>query len=111
MDQPFMDTTQSIDLVWWIGMVELPVITALFLLIWRIRRELMDTLEALRRQADDADQGLAADLAAFKLEVAKQYASNETVREVERRLTAHLLRIEQKIDGQPLLRRTHGDRD
>jgi hypothetical protein len=95
----------TVDLVWWIGAVEIPVVTALFVLIWRIRREVVDSLEALRRQVDEADQALAADLAAFKLEVAKHYASNETVREVERRLTAHLLRIEQKIDGQPLLRR------
>ncbi len=100
-----METTHSIDLVWWIGVVELPVVTALFVLIWRIRREVIDAVEGLRRRADAADQALAADLAAFKLEVAKQYASNEATREVERRLTAHLLRIEQKIDGQPLLRR------
>ncbi len=100
-----METQQSIDLVWWIGVVEVPVITALFVLIWRIRRELTDAIEALRDQADDADQAQSAALAAFKLEVAKHYASNDTVREVERRLTAHLLRIEQKIDGQPLLRR------
>jgi hypothetical protein len=100
-----MEHAPAIDLVWWIGVVELPVITAIFVLIWRIRREVIDAVDGLRRQADEADQALAADLAAFKLEVAKQYASNETVREVERRLTAHLLRIEQKIDGQPLLRR------
>ena len=37
-------------------------------------------------------------LAAFKLEVAKSYASISDMRELEDRLVAHLLRIEAKLD-------------
>ncbi|WP_426959265.1 hypothetical protein [Muricoccus radiodurans] len=38
------------------------------------------------------------DLAAFKLEVARTYVPLSLIRDVDGRLTAHLVRIEQKLD-------------
>ncbi len=38
-------------------------------------------------------------LSAYKLEVAKSYASIVYMKEVERRLTGHLVRIEDKLDS------------
>ena len=38
-------------------------------------------------------------LAAYKLEVAKTYVSFATLKDVEQRLTDHLLRIETKLDS------------
>jgi len=38
------------------------------------------------------------DLAAFKLEVARTYVPLSLIRDVDGRLTAHLIRIEQKLD-------------
>jgi hypothetical protein len=73
--------------MWWITAVELPVLAGLFVLIWRIRRELESAIGAT-----------ADDLADFKLDVAKNYASQAALKETERRLTDHLVRIEQKLD-------------
>jgi hypothetical protein len=42
---------------------------------------------------------LRDNLAAYKLEVAKNYASITYLKEVERRLTGHLIRIEDKLDN------------
>lgn len=76
------------DSLWWITAVEIPVLAGLFLLIWRQRQEQAGALDALKDE-----------LAAFKLEVAKSYASTQALKDVEVRLTAHLVRIERKLDG------------
>lgn len=76
------------DSLWWITAVEIPVLAGLFLLIWRQRQEQAAALELLKDE-----------LAAFKLEVAKSYASTQALKDVEVRLTAHLVRIERKLDG------------
>ena len=75
-------------LMWWITAVELPAIAGLFLLIWRTRREL-----------DSSVGKTAHDLAEFKLDVAKNYASQAALKETEQRLTDHLVRIERKLDS------------
>jgi hypothetical protein len=56
-----------------------------------------------REAADIAHQQAALertrdDLAAFKLEVARTYVPLSLIRDVDGRLTAHLIRIEQKLD-------------
>jgi hypothetical protein len=76
-----------LDLVWWVTAVELPALAGLFLLIWRARRELESAI------GETADH-----LADFKLDVAKNYASQAALKETEQRLTDHLVRIEQKLD-------------
>lgn len=75
------------DLMWWITAVELPALAGLFVLIWRARRELESAIDET-----------AEDLADFKLDVAKNYASQAALKETEQRLTDHLIRIEQKLD-------------
>ena len=75
------------DLMWWITAVELPALAGLFVLIWRVRRDLES---AIGETADD--------LGDFKLDVAKNYASQAALKETEQRLTDHLVRIEQKLD-------------
>lgn len=62
--------------MWWISVIEIPAISALFALVVHQAR----------------------DLAAFRVYVAERYASSLQVRELEQRLTAHLLRIEAKLD-------------
>ena len=76
------------DSLWWVTAVEIPVLAGLFLLFWRQRQEQAAGLDALK-----------AELAAYKLEVAKSYASTQALKDVEVRLTAHLVRIERKLDG------------
>ncbi len=62
--------------LWWISVIEVPALAALFALILNVMR----------------------DLANFRLYVAQNYASFQQTRELEHRLTAHLLRIEAKLD-------------
>ena len=70
------------DLMWWITAVELPAISGLFLLIWRTRRELENSVGKTVR-----------DLVEFKLDVAGS-ASGIRFKEAD-----HLVRIEQKLDS------------
>lgn len=86
------------DLAWWITVFDLPAMTGLFWLIWRTRQDsekAVDDLHALLARRSDQ---LREALGAFKLEVAKTYASQTDLRELEGRLTGHLLRIEAKLD-------------
>ena len=89
----------SNDLIWWIGAVELPMLGGLFWLIWRTRKESEDSLRHLREIVDTRNAQLRDALAAFKLEVAKSYASITDMKELEARLVSHLLRIETKLDA------------
>lgn len=93
-----MDPSVAPTAMWWITMVELPVIGGLFWLVWRIRRETEQSLEADRRRSDAALAALTQAVADYKLVVAQTYASVTDVNEVERRLVGHLLRIEAKLD-------------
>jgi hypothetical protein len=79
----------TLDLAWWATAVELPALAGLFWLMQRGRSEL-----------DVAQDRLRDDLSAFKLEVARSYASTAALKDVERRLTEHLVRIEAKLDNQ-----------
>ena len=80
-------TFLSHDLAWWITAFDLPAMAGLLLLIWRVRREAEDAIEQMRESLTD-----------FRLEVAMTYASQAAMRELETRLTSHLLRIEAKLD-------------
>ena len=88
----------TLDLIWWITAVELPALGGLFWLAWRNRRDAEAALDSVRRQTDAAVGAFRENLAAYKLEVATSYASIPYLREVEARLTDHLVRIETKLD-------------
>ncbi len=96
------DTLQgpwTLDLIWWISGVELPALAGLFWLGWRNRRELETELSDARHESETGLRWLRDSLSAYKLEVAKSYASIAYLKEVERRLTGHLVRIEDKLDS------------
>lgn len=95
-----MQTQWTIDVIWWISAVEIPVLAGLFWMIWRVRRDAQIALEDVRHEFDTSLLFVRDSLAAFKLDVAKNYASISYLKEVERRLTDHLVRIEEKIDSQ-----------
>lgn len=94
-------TGPPIDLIWWITVVEVPVVTGLWWLIWRTRRDQDTALDDQRRRVETALAQAREALSAYKLEVAKTYASTGQLKDLEARLTDHLLRIEAKIDSQP----------
>jgi hypothetical protein len=72
---------------WWIAVIEIPILSALFWMIWNARRE----NEANTHKINQA-------LAEHRIEVARTYAETRDLRIFENRLTAHLLRIEAKLD-------------
>lgn len=71
----------------WLAMIEIPIFAGLF-------RQLM-------KNKKEADSGLQLQhdiIAEFKLYAARNYVSVSCLKDVENRLTDHLLRIENKLD-------------
>ena len=91
----------ALNLIWWITAVEIPALAGLFWLGWRNRRDADAAVDDAKYEFETGLTYLRESLAAYKLEVAKSYASITYLKEVERRLTAHLVRIENKLDGIP----------
>ncbi|PZO88354.1 MAG: hypothetical protein DI626_01960 [Micavibrio aeruginosavorus] len=85
-------------LIWWITAIDLPVMSALFWMILKVRREAEDAADILRDTLEVRTSQLREGLAAFKLEVAKTYSSVTDMKDLEMRIVAHLLRIESKLD-------------
>ena len=82
------DMILSGDLIWWITLVEIPAIAAVAGLFWRLRDRFGTEIAGLRRELTD-----------HRLEVAQHYASVDLLKDTEKRLTSHLLRIEAKLDS------------
>jgi len=91
-------TFLSQDLAWWISVVDLPAMAGLFALIWRTRHDNEKAVSHVQNLLDMRSDQLREALFSFKLEVAKTYASQSALREVEYRIVDHLLRIEKKLD-------------
>ncbi len=89
----------SLDLGWWITAVELPALGGLFVMIWRARHEADQRMDDIDHRVEVGMSQSRESLAAYKLEVAKTYATTGTLKDVERRLTEHLVRIEAKLDA------------
>lgn len=95
-------TEISNDLVWWITVFDLPAMAGLFWLIWRTRHDSENAVDQLHALLSRRSDQLREALNNFKLEVAKTYASQSDLRELEGRITGHLLRIEAKLDSTAL---------
>jgi len=80
-------TPPAVDFVWWIQFVEIPALAGLFLWLLKIKAQLARDVE-----------GLTVADAALRLEIAKEYASIGYLKDVEKRLTEHLDKIEKKLD-------------
>jgi len=93
-----MQTASGLDLIWWITAVELPALAGLFWIGWRNYRTAQDEIDDVRHAAEVGLAHLRQNLDAYKLDVAKSYASMSYLRDVEERLTGHLIRIEEKLD-------------
>lgn len=91
---------QSLDpsLTWLMNALEAPLAVAVVWMLHKIRTDLDRRVD---RGDDKAADGLGRtreDLAAFKIEVARTYVPLSLIRDVDRRLTEHLVRIEQRLD-------------
>lgn len=71
----------------WISMIEIPVFIALFKIIMKNKKDLEEELSVMQKEVSE-----------FKLYVARNYVSVSYLKDVENRLTHHLLRIEKKLD-------------
>lgn len=86
------------ELLNWVAMIELPVFAALFRMIIKQRKEMEEYLLANQSHTDSRVDMCKEALADFKLHVARNYVSTNYLKDVENRLTNHLLRIEKKLD-------------
>lgn len=86
------------ELLNWITMIELPIFAALFRMIIKQRRELEEYLQEHQTNTDTRIDVCREALSDFKLHVARNYVSTNYLKDVENRLTNHLLRIEKKLD-------------
>jgi hypothetical protein len=93
---------ENFNLVWWITVFDLPAMAGLFWMIWRTRQDSDAAIDQLQGLLDHRSDQLREALNAFKLEVAKTYASHTDLRDLEGRLVGHLLRIESKLDATAL---------
>jgi hypothetical protein len=91
--------TDGLSFSAWITAFELPALAGLFWLAWRIKRDGESALARLAARLDRELDRLREALAQHKLDVATGYASLAALQSVEERLTAHLLRIEAKLDA------------
>jgi hypothetical protein len=82
---------------WWITAVEIPVVGYLFWLIHHGRREAESALLKLYREIQGNLSMVLENLAQSKLEVARLYATLADLKDVEQRLTDHLLRLESRL--------------
>jgi hypothetical protein len=93
-----MNTILDSGLIWWITAVDLPALSTLFWLHLRGRKEMNETSARIQDELDVRSSQLREALAAFKLEVAKSYASTSDMKDLEGRIVGHLIRIESKLD-------------
>lgn len=85
-------------LIWWITAVDLPALSGLLWLVFHSRAEANDAIDMLHETVEVRSSQLREALSAFKLEVAKSYASVTDMKDLENRIVSHLLRIESKLD-------------
>ena len=88
----------QIEATWWISAVEAPIVAALFWMIHGLRKDLHDRIDRSAERESEAVSRTRDDLANFKLEVARSYVPLSLIRDVDRRLSQHLLRIEGKLE-------------
>jgi hypothetical protein len=90
-----MDPTDPTPL-WWLNAAQAPIVGALYWLVHGIKRDLDRIDRGDLRQVDGLSR-TRDELAAFKLEVARTYVPLSLIRDVDRRLTEQLVRIENKL--------------
>ena len=105
----------QIEPTWWISVVEVPVVAALFRMIYMLKQDIQNRIDRGDTRDSEAVGRARDELAEFKLEVARTYVPLSLIRDVDQRLSSHLLRIEGKLEGlrrgdQPQHGRNYGRR-
>jgi len=87
----------TITWVWWITAVEVPALGCLFWLTHHGRREAERALLRVYREIQTNLNIVLENLAQSKLDAARFYATVADLKDVEKRLTEHLLRLEARL--------------
>ena len=95
----------QIEPTWWISVIEVPVVAALFRMLYGLKQEIQNRIDRGDSRDSEAVSRTRDELAEFKLEVARTYVPLSLIRDVDQRLSSHLLRIDGKLEG---LRRSEG---
>ncbi|MDB5372273.1 MAG: uncharacterized protein JWP04_915 [Belnapia sp.] len=88
----------QIEPTWWISAVEAPIVAALFWMVHGLRKDMHDRIDRTVERETDAVSRTRDELKEFKLDVARSYVPLSLIRDVDRRLSQHLLRIEEKLE-------------
>jgi len=88
----------QIEPLWWISAVEAPVVAALFWMIHGLRTDMQQRFERGDQREVDALARTRDELAEFKIEVARTYVPLSLIRDLDRRISDHLVRIEEKLE-------------
>jgi hypothetical protein len=91
-------TTFGLDLTTWLTAIMLPVLGGLFWMIQGVKKDLQHRLDDMARRKLDSLLELRDDLSSHKLEVARGYAPLHAIRDIDRRLSMQLVRIENKLE-------------
>jgi hypothetical protein len=89
----------QIEPTWWIAVIEVPVVAALFRMMYSLKQDIQNRIERGDTRDSEAVGRARDELAEFKLEVARTYVPLSLIRDVDQRLSSHLLRIEGKLEG------------
>ncbi|MHA1541325.1 MAG: hypothetical protein ACTSXL_03875 [Alphaproteobacteria bacterium] len=89
----------EVPLNWWIQVIEVPVLAGLFLWIKSSKTQAENQREHLREVLEKRIDTGREKLASHKVEVAQKYASISYIRDLEKRITDHLIRIEEKLEN------------
>ena len=88
----------QIEPTWWIAVIEVPVVVALFRMLHGLRQDFQTRIERGDMRDSEAVGRTRDELAEFKLEVARAYVPLSLIRDVDQRLSQHLLRIESRLE-------------
>ncbi len=92
-----MNQEWTISWMWWITAIEVPAFGCLFWMMQQGRREAERSLLKVYREIQANLNVVLENLAQSKLEVARLYATLADLKDVEKRLTDHLLRLEARL--------------
>ena len=87
------------ELLWWLRAIEAPLFLLLLWLVLGIKRDLDRRIESGDTRAESGLRRTREELAAFRLEVARTYVPLALIRDVDRRLTEQLVRIEERLEA------------
>lgn len=88
----------DLDMATWLTAILLPVLAALFWMIQGVKRDVSKRIDEMSQRKLDALLALREDLSSHKLDVARGYAPLNAIRDIDRRLSMQLVRIEQKLE-------------